>query len=94
MITFIQRHSLTGLVYSGKPENLALVEKIYNELKEISINNHERTELMSDLISSMAEKDYIADVGLETYLDEMNSGTDTGAISPYLKKYRFQVNSD
>jgi hypothetical protein len=92
MITFIQRHSLTGLVLSGKPENLALVEKLYNEQKEISIKNHERTELISDLISSMAEKDYIADISLEAYLNEFNSGIDTGAMTPYLDKYRFSVN--
>jgi hypothetical protein len=92
MITFIQQHSITGLIYSGKPENLALVEKLYNEQKKISIKNHERTELMSDLISSMAEKDYIADVGLETHLNEFNSGLDTGAMTPYLNKYRFSLN--
>ena len=48
---------------------------------------------MSELISAMAEKDYIAEVGLETYLNKMDSKL-IQALSPYLKKYRFSLNEE
>jgi hypothetical protein len=90
MIRLIQISSLIGLVFSGKPENLALVEKLYNEQKEISIRNHGNTELMLTLIDAMVDKDYIADTGLQNFLN-MNSNTLISALSPYLEKYNFDL---
>ena len=97
VIQRIQQHSLLGLIFSDKPENLALIEKLYNEQKEISIKNHKNTELMSVLISEMARKDYIADIGLETFLNKLTFGAVAAAtfdrsLSPYIQKYRFDLN--
>ena len=91
MIELIQRSSLSGLVVTGKPENYALIEKIYNEQKEISIKNHKNTELMSALIDAMATKDYLAEADLDTWM--ILSGTQKGGVlSPYFNKYRFSLN--
>ena len=48
---------------------------------------------MSALISVMAQKDYIAEIGLENYLN-MNRNTYFDVVSPYLNKYSFSLNAE
>jgi len=92
MIEWIQMGSLRGLLLSGNPENLALIEKMYNEQKEIAIKDHKITSLMLSLISTMAAKDYIAETNLETYMDLGGGQTRQRALLPYRNKYRLDLN--
>ena len=92
MVSVLQQYSLQGLVLSGKPENITLVEKLYNDEKEASLNNNQISNLMWALIDAMAIKDYITDAGLDTYMDKKVSGTALGAaLGKYINKYMIVI---
>ena len=80
-----QGAALSGLVFTGKKENWDLVEKLYNEQKEISLKG-QQTEIMSSLVDAMSIKAYIADHdnNVESYF---RIDITLIALRPYLEKY-------
>ena len=92
-IGYIQNAAMKGLIYTQKPENIALVEKLYNEEKEMCYKNKKKTVIMSYLIDAMAEKDFIADHNnnVESWFLFQDKREEMGysEITPYIEKYTF-----
>jgi hypothetical protein len=88
LIAYIQGAALNGLVYTGKKENWDIVDKLYNEQKEISIKNGQQTDIMSPLVDAMAKKGFIADNknDVEAYF-RLDLQAGFGPVGPYLEKY-------
>jgi hypothetical protein len=85
VITSTQGAALRGLVFTGKKENWDIVEKLYNEQKEISLKG-QQTDIMSTLVETMAINAYIADHknDVESYF---RIDMTLIALRPYLEKY-------
>ncbi|MBN1974950.1 MAG: hypothetical protein JW787_15015 [Sedimentisphaerales bacterium] len=88
VITSTQGAAFTGLVFSGKKENWDLVEKLYNEQKEISLKSGKQTDIMSALVDAMVTKALITDDNndVESYF-RIDSQVKFQALKPYLDKY-------
>jgi hypothetical protein len=88
VITSTQSAALDGLVFTGKKENWDIVEKLYNEQKEISIKNGKQTEIMSALVDAMAKKGIIADSNnvVDAYF-RIDSQVMGMTLRPYIEKY-------
>lgn len=87
-IESIQQAAISGLVFSGKKENWDLVEKLYNEQKEISLKTGKQTDIMSALVDAMSIKALIADNknDVESYF-RIDSQVKFQALRPYIEKY-------
>jgi hypothetical protein len=88
VITSTQSAALQGLVFSGKKENWDIVEKLYNEQKEISLKNGKQTDIMSALVDAMTIKALIADNknDVESYF-RIDSKVKFQALKPHSDKY-------
>jgi len=85
-IEYIRNAAMQGLVYTGKPENIDIVKKLYEKEVAFVINNKKPTKLCAYLIDAMAAKDFIAENGLESYL-MLHGSKKVRTLWPYLKKY-------
>ncbi len=88
VIISTQSAAFQGLVFSGKKENWDLVEKLYNEQKEISLKSGKQTDIMSALVDAMVIKALITDNknDVESYF-RIDSQVKFQALRPYLDKY-------
>ncbi len=87
VITRTQSAAIQGLVFTGKKENWDIIEKLYNEQKEISIKNQTQTDMMSSLVDAMAKKAFIADNNdVEAYF-RLDLQAGFGPLKPYLDQY-------
>ena len=87
IVAYTQGTAFAGLVFSGKKENWDLVEKLYNEQKEISLKG-QQTDIMSALIDAMMKKAYIADHNndVESYF-RIDWQLRSQILRPYIEKY-------
>jgi hypothetical protein len=92
-IRYTRNAAIQGLVYTGKPENWKLVEKLYNEQKEISTKEQKQTDMMAPLVDAMATKAFIADNNneVEAYF-RLDRQAGVGPLRPYLDKYSLRSN--
>lgn len=88
VIEYTQNAAIQGLVYTGKKENWDLVEKLYNEQKELSLKGGKQTSIMSYLVDAMSIKALIADNknDVESYF-RIDSQVKLQALRPYIEKY-------
>ncbi len=88
VIEYTQNAAIQGLVYTGKKENRDIVEKLYNEQKEISLKNGKQTSMMSYLVDAMAVKALIADNKNDVEAFFRKDGQIIpGTLRPYIEKY-------
>ena len=88
VIKYTQNAAIQGLVYTGKMENWDIVEKLYNEQKEISLRDGKQTSIMGYLVDAMAVKALIADQNndVEAFF-RIDSQVMFRTLKPYLDKY-------
>ena len=77
-----------GLIFTGKPENIALAMSVYEKEHKHAMETGEIGRFYTGLVSAAAAADYIADHGnrTEVYLDLNGDSFQADKISPYLKK--------
>lgn len=85
---YTQNAAIQGLVYTGKKENWDIVEKLYNEQKEISLKDGKKTSIMGYLVDAMSVKALIADNknDVETFF-RIDGQFMLRTLRPYLDKY-------
>lgn len=86
VIGFIRQAAMTGLVLTGKAENIRLVEEIYEQELPAAIRTKKATIVFGGAIDALAIKDFIAENGLEAYLS-LYGNNKLKKLSPYLRKY-------
>ncbi|MHC4109888.1 MAG: hypothetical protein ACYSUY_02375 [Planctomycetota bacterium] len=86
VIGFIRQAAMTGLVLTGKAENIRLVEEIYEQELPSAIRTKKATMVFGGAIDALAIKDFIAENGLEAYLS-LYGNNRLKKLRPYLRKY-------
>jgi len=86
VIGLIRGCAAKGLILSGKPENTDIVTQFYATAKAERANSA----LLGQLMDAMAMKDCIADHGLESYFNMMDTARGIMLILDYLGKCKNQ----
>ena len=86
VLDYTRNAAMRGLIYTGKPENTAIVEDLYKqEMAHFKVSG-KPTKLFAYTIDSMAAQAFVAEHGLKAYLD-LYAEERVRALRPYLEKY-------
>jgi hypothetical protein len=84
----IRGRAAKGLIFTGKPENIALAMSVYEKEHKQVMATGESGQFYSGLVSAAATADYIADHGnkVEAFLELNGDCRQPEKFSPYIKK--------
>jgi len=89
LIGLIRGSAAVGLVHAQRKDGIALVEQLYREEHVRCKKNRHSTEFYHQLVSAMAIRDLIGEIGMSQYLHLQ--GTQHNRLSPYLRKYSWYL---
>jgi hypothetical protein len=86
VIEYIRNAAMIGLVLTRKSDNLDIVKNIYEDAYNRVVKTKKWTRLCAYAIDSMAANDFIAEHGMEEYLN-LTGGEEIRSLTPYSMKY-------
>ena len=86
VLDYIRNAVMLGLIYTDKPQNAAIVQDLYKQETARFKTDGKPTKLFAYTIDSMAAKAFIAEHGLEAYLD-LRAEKRVQNLWPYLRQY-------
>ncbi|MHC4527560.1 MAG: hypothetical protein ACYS29_06770, partial [Planctomycetota bacterium] len=89
-VVFIRGRAAMGLVFTRKPENVAIVRDLATKEITYCAENQKYTRLYSPLVSAMVYDDFIEDHDLESLFNLFGSRERRKALRPYIRKYKWQ----
>lgn len=88
----LQGYAAIGLVYAGGQENWTAVEHLYRMEHKACIEEQRVTQLYNGLITAMAERDVIEEVGLDRWMEYSGQGGDREEVlQPHIFNYAWHL---
>ena len=86
VLGMVRGSAAIGLVVTGKKENAARVDEIYQKVAVLPIS-HPNEELYNQIVDAMAIKQLIAEQGLDRYEQALGTTEMGSLLRPYLMKF-------
>lgn len=90
VVTLIRCRAAQGLAYSGKPENIDIVKRLYAEEDARCREDKKVTKLYNGLVDAMSTQAFIADNSRENLL-ESHGEDQHSLLRPYIRKYAWNL---